>query len=206
MMVMMMHMMRMTIRAVRAMVVVPIAVVPIDEWIYTIVWTPVMWIVSPIVRRMPAYPRWAPEPIVNNWLIDIYRFNDIISTIYILIAYHLDSNGLALLLFLEEDRCYILIDIFSKNRLYNNKVSVGVCSLNDAQVIYLSISVKVKVGVSRIWVIEHGLKFLKIFRFAEKHSYGFEIKVLRDVCRSSSNSDRFVRVEHPCGTQDANNQ
>jgi hypothetical protein len=42
MMVMMMHMMRMTIRAVRAMVVVPIAVVPIDEWIYTIVWTPVM--------------------------------------------------------------------------------------------------------------------------------------------------------------------
>ena len=49
-MIMCMMMMPHTERAVRIVVVVPIAVLPIQERIYAIVWTPPIRIVSPIIR------------------------------------------------------------------------------------------------------------------------------------------------------------
>lgn len=60
-----MMVMHRTIGADRMVVVVPIAVIPIQEWINAVEWMPPMWVVAPIVWRVPAYPRRSPEPIVD---------------------------------------------------------------------------------------------------------------------------------------------
>ena len=80
-----------SIRTDRMVIMVPIAVIPIQEWINAMEWMPPMWIVSPIVWRMPTYPRRPPEPIVNNWTIDIYWFDNVIRAIYILVTNNLYS-------------------------------------------------------------------------------------------------------------------
>ena len=120
MVVMSVDMVRCAIGADRAMVVVPVAVIPIDKRINAIVWTPVVWVIAPVVWRMPAYPARSPEPIIDNRTVDVYWFDDIIGTIDILITNDLNGNSLALLLLLEEDRSYILIDILGKYSLNNN--------------------------------------------------------------------------------------
>ena len=51
-----MMVMHRTIGADRMVVVVPIAVIPIQERIYAIVWTPPTWPIAPIIWRVPAYP------------------------------------------------------------------------------------------------------------------------------------------------------
>lgn len=84
---------------------------------------PPMWIVSPIVWRMPTYPRGAPEPIVDHWTIDIYRLDDIVLTIDILITNHLYGD-LILLVFLHKNRSHILVDILCQDGLDNHQVAV----------------------------------------------------------------------------------
>jgi hypothetical protein len=113
-------------------VVVPIAMIPINEWIYAMIWMPPSWPITPIVRRMPTYPRWSPEPIVDIRTIDINRFDDIVGTIDILIAYDLDCDLIGLLIFFYKDRCYILVDIFSQNCLDNHQVAIVVGSFYHA--------------------------------------------------------------------------
>ena len=54
--IMRMVVMTCTIRANWVMIVVPIAVIPIEERIYAIEWMPPTWPITPVVRRMPAYP------------------------------------------------------------------------------------------------------------------------------------------------------
>ena len=76
-MVMMSH----TERAVRIVIVVPIAVVPIEERIDAVVWTPPTRPISPIIRRMPADPCRSPEPIVDQWSINIDWFDDVVCAI-----------------------------------------------------------------------------------------------------------------------------
>lgn len=105
-MVMMSH----TERAVRIVIVVPIAVVPIEEWIDAVVWTPPTRPISPIIRRMPADPCRSPEPIVDQWSIDIDWFDDVVCAIDILVANYLYGN-LVVVVFLYKDRRNILVDI-----------------------------------------------------------------------------------------------
>lgn len=105
-MVMMSH----TERAVRIVIVVPIAVVPIEEWIDAVVWTPPTRPISPIIRRMPADPCRSPEPIVDQWSINIDWFDDVVCAIDILVANYLYGN-LVVVVFLYKDRRNILVDI-----------------------------------------------------------------------------------------------
>lgn len=105
-MVMMSH----TERAVWIVIVVPIAVVPIEEWIDAVVWTPPTRPISPIIRRMPADPCRSPEPIVDQWSIDIDWFDDVVCAIDILVANYLYGN-LVVVVFLYKDRRNILVDI-----------------------------------------------------------------------------------------------
>jgi hypothetical protein len=105
-MVMMSH----TERAVRIVIVVPIAVVPIDERIHAIVWMPPSRPIAPIIRRMPADPCRSPEPIVDQWSIDIDWFDDVVCAIDILVANYLYGN-LVVVVFLYKDRRNILVDI-----------------------------------------------------------------------------------------------
>lgn len=112
-----------SIRTDRMVIMVPIAVIPIQEWINAMERMPPMWIISPIVWRMPTYPRRPPEPIVDHWTIDIYRLDDIVLTIDILITNHLHGD-LILLVFLHKDRSHILVDILCQDGLDNHQVAV----------------------------------------------------------------------------------
>lgn len=112
-----------SIRTDRMVIMVPIAVIPIQEWINAMERMPPMWIISPIVWRMPTYPRRPPEPIVDHWTIDIYRLDDIVLTIDILITNHLYGD-LILLVFLHKDRSHILVDILCQDGLDNHQVAV----------------------------------------------------------------------------------
>ena len=150
--------MRCAIRAVWVMMVIPIHMLPIHVVSNAVIWTPPYWPIIPVEWRMPAYPRWSPKPIIDHRAVDIYRLNDIVCAIYILITNHLYSYRLCRFIFLYEDRCYILIDIFSQYGLYHYQVAVLVRSLNHAQIIHITITIQIQVGECRIWVVEHLLK------------------------------------------------
>ena len=121
-----------TIRTDRIMIMVPIAMIPIDEWIYAIVWSPPMRIISPVVWRMPAYPCSTPKPIIDQRSMNIYRLYNIVRTINVFIAYHLYRNRLRSIIFLYEDRCYILVYILRKHSLNNHQMAIVIGCFNHA--------------------------------------------------------------------------
>ena len=158
-MVVMTIMMSRAERAVWIMVVMPIAVIPIQMRCNAIVRTPPTWPIAPVVRRVPCHPCRSPEPIIYHWTVDIYRLNNIVRTIYIFVAYHLHSD-LLLLILLHIDRSYILIDILCQHRLNHYQVAIIVSRFYHTQVIHFTIAIEVEVGESRVWVIEQRLKCL----------------------------------------------
>jgi hypothetical protein len=95
-----MMMMPCTIGANWIMVVIPIAVIPIQMMRYAVIWVPPTWPIIPVIRRVPAYPAWPPKPVIYQWTIDIYRLYDIVRAIHILITYDLDCN-LLLIIFIH---------------------------------------------------------------------------------------------------------
>jgi hypothetical protein len=121
-----------TIRADRIMIMVPIAMIPIYKWIYAIVWSPPMRIISPVVWRMPTYPRCTPKPIINQRSMNIYRFNNIVRTIDVFITYQLYRNGLGCFIFLYKDRCHILVYILCQHSLNNHQMAIAICCLYHA--------------------------------------------------------------------------
>ena len=138
----------------------PIAMIPIHKWIYAIVWSPPMWIISPIVWRMPTYPCCSPKPIVDHRSMNIYRLDNVVRTIDIFITYYLYRNRLGFLIFLYKDRCHILVYILRQHSLNNYQMAIVISSLDHAQIIHLAITVEIQVRECRIWVIEHLLKLL----------------------------------------------
>ena len=81
---------------------------------------------------MPCVPCRTPEPIVDNRSIDIYRFDDVVRTIDVLVAYYLNADLVGRFIFLYIDRCNILIDIFGKDSLQNDESFVSFAGLYDA--------------------------------------------------------------------------
>lgn len=102
--------------------------------------------IAPVPGRMVAVPRGSPEPIIDNRRIDIHGFDDIVGTIDIFVAHYLNGNGLRSFIFLHIDRGNILIDILRQNGLQEHQVAVALRSLNDTDIIDLTIAVEVKVG------------------------------------------------------------
>jgi len=87
-----------TIGADRMVVMICIAVIPIQVMRYAVIWMPPTWPIIPVIRRMPTYPTWAPKPIIYYWTIDIHWLYDIIRTIDIFVTYHLYRHLLTLIL------------------------------------------------------------------------------------------------------------
>jgi hypothetical protein len=140
---------------------------------------------------MPCHPRCSPEPVVDIWTVDIYRFDDIVRTIDILIPHHL-YRDLVFLIFLHEDRCHVLVNIFCQYGLYHYQVTIAVGGLYHAQVIHFAIAVEVEVRECRIGVIEHLLELLQVFGLSEQGSHSLEVEVLRDVGGSCGNGHGLV--------------
>jgi hypothetical protein len=177
-MVTMMRTIACTVRANWVVVVMPVTVIPIEMWCYTMVWMPASWPIIPIVRRMPANPSCTPEPIVDNRSMDIYRLDDIVGAIDILISNHLYCDRLSSRVFLYEDRSYVLINILREYRLYNYEMLITIGYFYHSQIIHCAVAIEIQVGQSRIWVIEFSLELFQIFSLTKDSSYSFEIKVL----------------------------
>lgn len=72
-------------------------------------------------------------------------------------------------------------------------MAIVVRRLDHAQIIHVAIAIEVEVGESRIGVIEHLLKLLKVLGLTEKRGNRLEVEVLRNVGRSSGHGDRLIR-------------
>lgn len=127
-----MNVMSRTERAVVVMVMESVAVMPVPVMCPAAVYVPPTRVITPVPRTMPCVPCVAPEPIVDNGSIDIYRFDDVVRTIDVLIAYYLNADLVGRFIFLYIDRCNILIDIFGKDSLQNDESFVSFAGLYDA--------------------------------------------------------------------------
>ena len=112
-----MHVTSRTERAVVVMVMESVAVMPVPVMCPAAVYVPPTRVIPPVPRTMPSVPCVAPEPIVDNGSIDIYRFDDIVRTIDVLIAYNLYADLVRGRVFLHIYRGYILEDILRQNSL-----------------------------------------------------------------------------------------
>ena len=68
-----------------------VAVTPVPVMCPTVVGVPPTRPVTPVPRTMPRKPKIAPEPVVYYRSIDIYRLNDIVLAIYVLVNYYLNG-------------------------------------------------------------------------------------------------------------------
>ena len=121
-----------TERAVVVMMMESVAVMPVPVMCPAAVYVPPTRVITPVPRTMPSVPCVAPEPIVDNGSIYIYRFDDVVRTIDVLIAYYLNADLVGRFIFLYIDRCNILIDIFGKDSLQNDESFVSFAGLYDA--------------------------------------------------------------------------
>jgi hypothetical protein len=129
---------------------------------------------------MPCYPSGSPEPVIYNRTINVHRFDDIVGTIYILIADYL-YRDLLILVFLNVYGSYVLVDIFGEYSLQNDQSFVALTGLYYAQIIHLSVSVEIEVAECAVGVVEHRLELLEVFSFCKKLSYHLQVQSFRDV-------------------------
>jgi hypothetical protein len=164
------------------MVMMPcIAVMPIPVVCPAAMYIPPTRIISPIPRTVPCYPSCTPEPIVYNGSVYIYRFDDIVRTIYVLIAYYLHFYLVLRFVFLYIYRGYVLIDIFRQDSLQYYQAFVTFTRLNNTQVIYLAVSVEIEVTERAVRVVEHRLELFQVLSLCEQFSYNLQIESFRDV-------------------------
>lgn len=84
------------------MMMVCVAVMPVPIMRPAVMAVPPTRIITPVPRRVPCNPGCAPEPVVYNRTVNVNGFYDVVRTIYVLIAYYLNSY-LLLLVFLNVD-------------------------------------------------------------------------------------------------------
>lgn len=158
-------------------VVMPIAVVPIYIRCDAVVGVPPAGPVVPVVRRVPAHPVGAPEPIVDVGAIDINGLDDVVGAIDVLIADDLHGNTLCIRVFLHENGGYVLIDVLCQHRLNDHEVAAAVSGLDDTQVVHLPVSVEVEVGEGRVGVVEHLFELFEVFGLPEQRCHRLQVEV-----------------------------
>ena len=159
-------------------VVVPVAVVPIYIRCDAVVGVPPAGPIVPIVGRVPAHPVGTPEPVVDVGAIDIYGLDDVVGAIDVLIADDLHGNTLCLRVFLNIDRCHVLIDVLCQHGLDDYEVAAAVGGLDDAEVVHLPVAVEVEVGERRVGVVEHLLKLFEVLCLPEQRCHSLQVEVL----------------------------
>jgi len=152
-----------------------VATMPVPVVCPAAVCVPPTRVISPIPRTMPCVPTRAPEPVVDDWTIDVNGFDDIVAAIYIFVTHYLNAN-FVLLVFLHVDGRYILVDVFSQYCLQNDETLASFASLYHAQVIHLAVTVEVEVAERAVGVVEHVLKFLQVLRLCEQFCYHLQIQ------------------------------
>ena len=185
------HMFAGTERAVVMVMMEGIAVMPVPVMRPTGMRVPPSRVISPVPGRMPSVPYIAPEPIVYNRPIDIYRFDDVVRAVHVLVTYYLNGN-LVVFISLYIDGCNILIYILCEDSLKHDESFVALSCFHNAQVIHLSVSVEVEITEGAIRVVEHGLELLQVLSLRKELSYHLQIESFRDVRTVGRNRDGLV--------------
>ena len=84
--------MSVTERAVMMAMMVCVAMMPIPVMCPTSVSVPPTRPITPIPRTIPCVPCIRPEPIVYYRSVNIYRLDDVIGAVNVLITYYLNGN------------------------------------------------------------------------------------------------------------------
>lgn len=180
-----------TERAVVMVVMVCIAVVPIQVPCQAVVMIPPVGVISPVPRTIPCVPTGTPKPIVDYRTIDINRLDDIVGTIYILIADDLNRHLLRRV-FLYVDRSDILVDILCEDCLQYDHTLIALAYLYYADIIYVTIAVQVQVVIEFLRVVEFRLKLFQVSRLSKEICHHLEVESLGDVGTVGRNGDCLV--------------
>jgi hypothetical protein len=134
------------------MVIAAVMVVMIfsDVVMIYVVWSvvpavPVVWIVSPVVWRVPVVPVWIPEPAVYYRTVDVNRFDDVVTSVDVLVADYLYRDVFGFNVFFYIYRCYVLVDVGCENCLYHDVVIAVFYRFNAPEVVNFSVAVEVEV-------------------------------------------------------------
>jgi len=179
-------------RTATVVIVERVAVMPVPVVRPASVAVPPAGVIPPIPGTAPCVPCIAPEPIVDNGTIDIYRFDDIVRSVDILVADDLYFD-FVFGVFLYVDRGYILEYIFREDCLQDDKAFVTFSGLYNPKVIHLPVSVEVQITERTVGVVEHRLELLQVLSLCEQFSYHLQIESLGDVRTLGGNSDCFIR-------------
>jgi hypothetical protein len=131
-----------TERAAVVVVMIGVATMPVPVMCPASVCVPPTRPVTPIPRRMPCVPCVGPEPIIDDWTIDIYRLNYVVRTVDILVADNL-YGYFVLRIFLNIYRGYVLENILRQHCLQYDQTLVALTGLYDTKVIHLPVAVQV---------------------------------------------------------------
>ena len=168
-----------------------IAMMPVPVMCPAAVYVPPTRVITPVRRTLPCVPVRTPEPVVNNRSIDIYRFDNVVRSVYVLIADYLNGN-IVRLIFLHINGCNILINILCEDGLQNDESLVAFARLYHAQVIHLTVSVEVQITERTVGVVEHRLELFQVLSLCKQLSYNLQIESFRDVRTVGRNRDCFV--------------
>jgi hypothetical protein len=182
-----------TERAVMMVMVPCVAVMPVPVMCPAVVYVPPIRVIAPVPRTVPCYPTRTPEPIVYNRSVNIYRLDDIVRSVYVLIAYDLHFHIVLRFVFLYVYRGHVLIDILREDSLQHYQTFATFTRLNYAQVIHLAVSVEIEVTERTVGIVEHRLELLQVLSLCEQFSYNLQIESFRDVRTVGRHRHCFVR-------------
>ena len=74
------------------MVMPVVAMIPVAVHRAAMPTVPPVGIIAPVPRRGPASPEGIPEPVVDIRTVDIYRLDDVVGAIDVLVTDHLRGN------------------------------------------------------------------------------------------------------------------
>ena len=190
-------------RAVRMPVVPMIAVVPVTIHRPAMPVVPPMGIEIPVVRRSPARPVRIPEPVVDVRTVDVHRLDNVVRAIDIFVTYHLCGDLPCSFIFLDVDGCNVLEDILCQHSLYNDQVFVVGGCFHYSEVVDYTVTVKIKIGESRVRVIEKCFELLNVLHCSEERSHRFQVERLAYIFAVGRDGYRLVCPCTPtnCGQQ-----
>ena len=183
--------MAVTERAAVMVVMIRVAVMPVPVMCPAAVNIPPARVIAPIPRTLPCVPVRTPEPVVDNRPVHIYRFDDVVDAVHVLIAYHLYRH-IVRFVFLHIDGSNVLINILCEDSLQYDEPLVALARFHYAQVVHLTVTVEVEVTERAVWVVQHRLELFQVLSLCKQLSYNLQIESFRDVRTVGRYRDRFV--------------
>ena len=155
--------------------------------------TPVRWIVTPIVGRIPSVVAGTPEEREDGRSINVHRFDDVVRTVEVRVADNLYVGSAVVFLF-HYDGSHILEDVAVEDSLNNYEVSFSFTGFDYSQVIHLSVLIHIQVVDAVVVVVESSFEFLQVAGVGKQIGNSPQIEVVTDVVTFGLNGNVTVSI------------